>query len=92
MWACCWCSLLAAQALRRNRGDLATLGTILAAFYILWMYQRTMHGPTPRPVQRMRELNHREVWAVAPLLMLIVAFGVYPSRCSTSSPRPSRAP
>jgi NADH-quinone oxidoreductase subunit M len=56
----------------------ATLGIILAAIYILWMYQRTMNGPTNPAVSAMPDLRPREVLAVAPLLALVVFVGVYP--------------
>ncbi|MGE5288322.1 MAG: NADH-quinone oxidoreductase subunit M [Micromonosporaceae bacterium] len=57
---------------------LATLATILAAIYILWMYQRTMNGPTHDEVKGMPDLRARELWAVGPLIALIIALGVYP--------------
>src|ERR1022692_3523188 len=56
----------------------ATVGIILAAIYILWMYQRTMTGPVREQVARMPDLKARELWAVGPLIALIIAFGVYP--------------
>jgi NADH-quinone oxidoreductase subunit M len=57
---------------------LATLGIILAAIYILWMYQRTMTGPVRDEVASMPDLKGRELWAVAPLIALIIVLGVYP--------------
>ena len=57
---------------------LATLGIILAAFYILWMYQRTMNGPTASEVEGLPDLKPRELWAVVPLVALIIAMGIYP--------------
>ncbi|GAA3764347.1 NADH-quinone oxidoreductase subunit M [Spinactinospora alkalitolerans] len=57
---------------------IATAGVVLAALYILWMYQRTMTGPLPEALSRLRDLSGREMWAVAPLIALIVVFGVYP--------------
>jgi NADH-quinone oxidoreductase subunit M len=57
---------------------LATVGIILAAIYILWMYQRTMTGPVKPEVADMPDLRPRELWAVAPLIALIVVLGVYP--------------
>ncbi|HEY3903983.1 MAG TPA: NADH-quinone oxidoreductase subunit M [Streptosporangiaceae bacterium] len=56
----------------------ATVGIILAAIYILWMYQRTMTGPLREEVRDMPDLRPRELWAVAPLVALIVVLGVYP--------------
>jgi NADH-quinone oxidoreductase subunit M len=56
----------------------AVSGIVLAAIYILWMYQRTMNGPTAPSVADMPDLKPRELWAVAPLVALIIALGVYP--------------
>jgi len=57
---------------------LATIGIILAAIYILWMYQRTMTGPVRDEVAAMPDLRARELWAVGPLIALIIVLGVYP--------------
>ncbi len=57
---------------------LATAGIILAAIYILWMYQRTMTGPVKPEVASMPDLKARELWAVGPLIALIIVLGVYP--------------
>jgi NADH-quinone oxidoreductase subunit M len=51
---------------------------VLAALYILLMYQRTMTGPVRPGVEAMRDLNVREVAAVVPLLALIIGFGFFP--------------
>jgi NADH-quinone oxidoreductase subunit M len=56
----------------------AVSGIILAAIYILWMYQRTMNGPTAPSVANMPDLKPRELWAIGPLIALIIALGVYP--------------
>lgn len=56
----------------------ATLAIILAAIYILWMYQRTMTGPVRAEVENFSDLRAREMWAVGPLIALIIALGVYP--------------
>ena len=56
----------------------ATAGIILAAIYILWMYQRTMTGPVQPQVADMPDLRPRELWAVGPLIALLIVFGVYP--------------
>jgi NADH-quinone oxidoreductase subunit M len=59
-------------------GGFAVLGIVLAALYILIMYQRTMTGPTRPEVAGMKDLNLREVSALAPLVLLIVLLGFYP--------------
>jgi NADH-quinone oxidoreductase subunit M len=56
----------------------ATANVILAAIYILWMYQRTMNGPVRDQVAGMRDLRLRELLAVVPLIVLIIGVGVYP--------------
>ena len=53
-------------------------GIVLAAIYILWMYQRTMTGPVRDEVQGMPDLRPRELLAVAPLIVLLIVLGVYP--------------
>jgi len=57
----------------------ATAGIILAALYSLLLVQRVSHGP-PRGVatRGFRDLRGREVWALAPLIALILFLGVYP--------------
>ncbi|MGE5136820.1 MAG: NADH-quinone oxidoreductase subunit M [Gemmatimonadota bacterium] len=56
----------------------ATIAIILAAIYILWMYQRTMTGPVRAETENFPDLKARELWAVGPLIALIIALGVYP--------------
>jgi NADH-quinone oxidoreductase subunit M len=57
---------------------IATSGIILAAVYILWMYQRTMTGPPTEKVVGMRDLSKRELVVIAPVLALLVVLGFYP--------------
>src|SRR3954454_16157543 len=57
---------------------LATTGIILAAIYVLYLYQRTFQGTVSEKVVKFRDLNVREIFSVAPLLALIVFLGVYP--------------
>jgi NADH-quinone oxidoreductase subunit M len=56
----------------------ATVNIVLAAVYILWMYQRVAGGPIRDQVAGMVDLRWREVLAVAPLVVLIIGVGVYP--------------
>jgi NADH-quinone oxidoreductase subunit M len=56
----------------------ATVGIILAAIYILWLYQRTMTGPVRREVEKFPDLKARELWAVGPLIALLIFFGFFP--------------
>jgi len=57
---------------------IATLGIILAAVYVLWLYQRTMTGPVHDGVRAMSDLNGREILALAPVIILVVLLGFYP--------------
>jgi len=54
----------------------ATVGIILAALYILLMYQRTMTGP--RPDIDVPDLSGRERWIAVPLIALFILLGFYP--------------
>jgi NADH-quinone oxidoreductase subunit M len=56
----------------------ATFGIVLAAVYVLWMVQRTIHGPLREGLENMRDLDVREAWVIAPVIAVIVALGVYP--------------
>jgi NADH-quinone oxidoreductase subunit M len=56
----------------------AVTGIVLAAIYILFMYQRTMTGPTRDEVAGMKDLNVREIVSLAPVLLLIVILGFFP--------------
>jgi NADH-quinone oxidoreductase subunit M len=57
---------------------LATIGIILAALYILLVFQRTMQGPLAAAYTQMRDLQFREVLVVAPLIALMLFLGFYP--------------
>lgn len=57
----------------------ATLGIILAAVYVLLLYQRTMTGPPIERVKSMVDLNARERIAIAPLIALVIFLGFYPA-------------
>lgn len=56
----------------------ASLGVILSACYMLWMYQRTFYGRTSEAVHHhMHDLTGREWAAILPLLILMVWMGCY---------------
>ncbi|HEY9525072.1 MAG TPA: NADH-quinone oxidoreductase subunit M, partial [Thermopolyspora sp.] len=56
----------------------ATTAIILAALYILLTYQRMCTGPATEHTKSFTDMSRREVWVVAPLIVLIVALGFYP--------------
>ncbi len=59
---------------------LATSGVILAAVYMLWMYQRVMFGPNKNPKnQGMKDMNLRELVVMAPLIVGIFWIGLAPN-------------
>jgi NADH-quinone oxidoreductase subunit M len=58
---------------------ISTLAIVLAALYILIMYQRTMTGSVPDEVkEKVTEITGRERLAMAPLVLLILLLGIYP--------------
>ncbi len=61
-------------------GVLAALGVILAAWYMLWMFQRVMFGKVVHEVNlKLKDLCGREIALLIPLLIFIVWIGVYPN-------------
>jgi len=59
---------------------LAASGVILAACYMLWMFQRVMFGPvTKEENKRFADLNTREVVYLTMVLVFVVWIGVYPN-------------
>jgi NADH-quinone oxidoreductase subunit M len=57
----------------------ATVGVILSAVYMLWMFQRVNYGPVTNEKNRsLRDLSAREWWALAPTAVLVVLMGVLP--------------
>ncbi|MFR9675363.1 NADH-quinone oxidoreductase subunit M [Streptomyces sp. TR06-5] len=59
-------------------GIVATLGIVLAALYVLVLYQRTMTGPVKDAVAGMKDLRIRELAVAAPLIALLILLGVFP--------------
>jgi len=51
-------------------GGLAVIGVILAAVYLLWMFQRVMYGPVRDAYKALPDLSPLEVACAAPLLVL----------------------
>ena len=59
---------------------IAATGVILAAIYLLWMFQRVMFGPITNDKNRgLPDLSGREFWTLAPILLFIIWIGVYPN-------------
>ncbi|MBI1276105.1 NADH-quinone oxidoreductase subunit M [bacterium] len=59
---------------------LAATGMILGAAYALWLYRRIMLGELTKPdLKKMLDLDAREWFAFAPVLLLVLALGIYPT-------------
>ncbi len=64
---------------RVSWGAFATSGIILGAAYMLWLYQRVFFGQLTNPEnEKLQDLNAREAWQFAPLIILIFWIGIYP--------------
>jgi hypothetical protein len=52
---------------------------VLAAAYLLWLYQRVFFGPVTNPKnEKLADLSPREVLTFAPLIALALFIGIYP--------------
>jgi len=58
---------------------MASLGIILAAAYMLWLYKRIIFGRLINEQMKvMKDINKAETYIFAPLIFLILYFGFYP--------------
>jgi NADH-quinone oxidoreductase subunit M len=58
---------------------LASLGVILAAAYMLWLYRRVIFGKiASSEIKEMQDLKKTEIYIFASLVFLTLFFGVYP--------------
>ena len=58
---------------------LASLGVILGAAYMLWLYRRTVFGTLEKDdLKQILDLDAREIAIFAPLIVLAIVMGVYP--------------
>jgi NADH-quinone oxidoreductase subunit M len=60
-------------------GLVATAGVIIAALYVLIAYQRLFTGPVRESLASTPDLGPRERWLVAPLVVAMLALGLYPA-------------
>jgi NADH-quinone oxidoreductase subunit M len=57
----------------------AATGVILAAAYMLWMFQRVMFGELTKPENRaLKDLSKREIFVLSCVTLFIFWIGVYP--------------
>jgi NADH-quinone oxidoreductase subunit M len=59
---------------------LGSVGIVLGAAYLLWLYQRVFWGPLDNPANKtVRDLNRRELALLVSLVAVMVWIGIYPS-------------
>jgi len=59
---------------------IASLGIILGAGYMLWLYQRIAFGKITNPHnEHLTDMNLREIAAALPLVVLVFVIGMYPN-------------
>ena len=60
---------------------LSMIGLLMTGAYVLKAIQKVLHGPVNRELlhhAEMPDINRREIIALAPLLVLMLAIGIYP--------------
>tara|TARA_B100001123_G_scaffold3791_1_gene5106 strand:- start:693 stop:1313 length:621 start_codon:yes stop_codon:yes gene_type:complete len=58
---------------------LASLGVILAAAYMLWLYRRVVFGRlASSEIKELKDLNKVEIYIFSSLVFLTLFFGIYP--------------
>ena len=58
---------------------LASIGVVLAAAYILWLYKRVIFGKLENnQIKEMKDLNKSEMGVLISIGILVIFFGVYP--------------
>jgi NADH-quinone oxidoreductase subunit M len=58
---------------------IATSGVLLAAVYLVWMFQRTMHSEDSGAGAGMPDLRWREIVTLVPIIVMVVWIGVFPT-------------
>ncbi|MFQ3548384.1 MAG: NADH-quinone oxidoreductase subunit M [Armatimonadota bacterium] len=57
---------------------LALIGIVITAAFMLWMLQRVLLGPLNPKYNDLKDADGKEIIALAPLLLMAIAFGIYP--------------
>jgi NADH-quinone oxidoreductase subunit M len=57
---------------------LALIGVVVTAAFMLWMLQRVLLGPLNPKYEKMPDADTREIISVAPLMALMLLFGILP--------------
>ncbi len=70
----------------------ATTGVILSAGYALWLYRRVVFGVLDKPqLKTIADLNRREMIILAPLVLLVIYYGVQPAPILDAFAAPTEA-
>ncbi|MGH2739898.1 MAG: NADH-quinone oxidoreductase subunit M [Actinomycetota bacterium] len=81
-------------ATHRALAIVAGAGVVLAAIYLLWAYQRVMHGELRPEHAGHRDVSRLELAVLVPVTAAILAIGIYPkpflSRIEPSAERSAR--
>lgn len=56
----------------------ASIGILLGAAYLLWMFMRVFLGPLNEEYKNLQDMNWRERLTLLPLCFLVIFLGVYP--------------
>jgi NADH-quinone oxidoreductase subunit M len=56
----------------------ATVGTVLAVVYFLWVYQQVFHRKAEGENAKVADMSLKEKLVMAPIIILIVFMGIYP--------------
>ncbi len=71
--------LLGGFTANKLAGVLASIGIIIGAGYMLWLYQRVFFMETNKKVVGLTDMDVRETITLIPMLVLVLWIGVYPS-------------
>ncbi|MEP6758427.1 MAG: NADH-quinone oxidoreductase subunit M [Actinomycetota bacterium] len=65
-------------------GVAASIAVVLSAIYLLWSYQRVAYGAVRDEHRGLADVSAREVVVLAPVLALLLVFGVYPKMLTSA--------
>ncbi len=71
-------SLLGTYGVWRWQAVVSVIGIVVAAAYMLKVIQQVLLGPLNEQWRSLPDMNLREIVSLAPLLLLVLAVGVYP--------------
>ncbi len=79
-------TLIGTFAANTKVAALATLGVILSAAYALYLYRRIIFGVLEKPaLANIQDLSAREILILAPLVVLVIYYGVQPGAIMNAS-------